>query len=137
MQKHSSNFVSTNNKQYIRFRAQSSLGIFAQKYLRKCEDTYFILQNKYYLCFYNDSFGVKILRDDCALISLNSVGFRELDCPWCHEIFCILFDVVEALCMILYCFIYILTLCTIVVIDSVGCYCIRYIIFSALIESYL
>ena len=27
--------------------AQSSLGIVAQKYLRKCEDTYFILQNKY------------------------------------------------------------------------------------------
>ena len=29
--------------------AQSSLSIFAQKYLCKCEDTYFILQNKY-LC---------------------------------------------------------------------------------------
>ena len=26
---------------------QSSLCIFAQKYLRKCEDAYFILQNKY------------------------------------------------------------------------------------------
>ena len=116
---------------------QSFLSIFAQKYLRKCEDTYFILQKNKYLSFYNDSSGVKILGDDCALISLNSVGFGELDCPWTHKIFCILFDVVEALCMILYCFIYILTLCTIVVIDSVGCYCIRYIIFSALIESYL
>ena len=44
---------------------QSSLSIFAQKYLRKCEDTYFILQNKY-LCIYKDSFGSgsKILRDD-------------------------------------------------------------------------
>ena len=27
--------------------AKSSLGIFAQKYLRKCKDAYFILQNKY------------------------------------------------------------------------------------------
>ena len=43
--------------------AQSSLSIIAQKYLRECEDTYFILQNKY-LCIYEDSFGVKILRDD-------------------------------------------------------------------------
>ena len=63
---------------------QSSLCIFAQKYLRKCEDAYFILQNKYgsvallwrnaicdvnpYLSIYKDSFGMKILRDDCALI---------------------------------------------------------------------
>ena len=46
--------------------AQSSLSIFAQKYLRKCEDTYFILQNKY-LRIDEDSFGAKILRDDCAL----------------------------------------------------------------------
>ena len=45
--------------------AQSFLSIFAQKYLSKCEDTYFILQNKY-LCIYEDSFGVKLLRDDCA-----------------------------------------------------------------------
>ena len=35
------------------------------KYLRKCEDTYFILQKKY-LCIYEDSFGVKILRHDFA-----------------------------------------------------------------------
>ena len=48
--------------------AQSSLIIFAQKYIGKCEDTYFILQNKY-LCIYKDSFGlgVKILGDDCSL----------------------------------------------------------------------
>ena len=45
--------------------AQSSLSIFAQKYLCKCEDTYFILQNKY-LCIHKDNFGGKILRDDCA-----------------------------------------------------------------------
>ena len=41
--------------------------IFAQKYLRKCIDTYFILQNKY-IRIYEDSFGgfgAKILRDDC------------------------------------------------------------------------
>ena len=38
---------------------QSSLSIFAQKYLHKCEDTYFILQNKY-LGIYEDTFG-----DDC------------------------------------------------------------------------
>ena len=46
--------------------AQSSLSILAQKYLGKCEDTYFILQKKYYLCIYKDSFGAKILWDDCA-----------------------------------------------------------------------
>ena len=46
--------------------AQSSLSIFAQKYLCKCEDTYFILQNKY-LCIHKDSFGVKILKDDFPL----------------------------------------------------------------------
>ena len=48
--------------------AQSSLSIFAQKYLRKCKDTYFILQNKYYIRIYEDSFGgfgAKILRDIC------------------------------------------------------------------------
>ena len=47
-------------------RAQSSLCIFTQKYLYKCEDTYFILQNKY-LSIYKDSFGAKILSDDCSL----------------------------------------------------------------------
>ena len=46
---------------------QSSLSIFAQKYLCKCKDTYFILQNKY-LCIHEDSFGAKIHRDDCVLI---------------------------------------------------------------------
>ena len=47
--------------------AISSLSIFAQKYLPKCKDTYFILQNK---CprIYKDSLGSKILRNDCALI---------------------------------------------------------------------
>ena len=42
--------------------AQSSL---SSKYLRKCKYAYFILQNQY-LCIYEDSFGAKILRDDCA-----------------------------------------------------------------------
>ena len=45
--------------------AQSSLIIFTQKYLHKCKDTYFILQNKY-LRIYEDTFGTKILRDDCT-----------------------------------------------------------------------
>ena len=40
-----------------------SLSIVAQKYLRKCEDTYFILQNKY-LRIYELTFGTKILSDD-------------------------------------------------------------------------
>ena len=48
------------------FSAQSSLSIFTQKYLRKCEDTYFILHNKY-LRIYKDSFRAKRLRDDYAL----------------------------------------------------------------------
>ena len=48
--------------------AQSSLSILAQKYFRKCEDTYFIFQNKY-LCIYEDSFGAKILIDDCTLFN--------------------------------------------------------------------
>ena len=34
-------------------------------YLRKCKNTYFILQNKY-LHIYEDSFGAKIPRDDCT-----------------------------------------------------------------------
>ena len=46
--------------------AQLSLSIFTQKYLRKCEDIYFILQNKC-LCIYEDSFGAMIIKDDCAL----------------------------------------------------------------------
>ena len=36
-------------------------------FLRKCEDAYFILQNKY-VCIHEDSFGAKIHRDDCVLI---------------------------------------------------------------------
>ena len=55
---------------------KSSLSIVAQKYLCKCEDTYFILQNKY-LCIYEDSFGEKILRDDCALES-NELEERQV-----------------------------------------------------------
>ena len=47
----------------LQFIVQPSLSIFARKYFHKCEDTYFILQNKY-LCIYKDSFGAKILRDD-------------------------------------------------------------------------
>ena len=47
------------------FSAQSSASIFTQKYLRKCEDTFFILQNKY-LRINEDSFGAKILEDDCV-----------------------------------------------------------------------
>ena len=39
--------------------------LWVRNHLRKCEDTYFILQNKY-LCIYQDSFGAKILTDDCA-----------------------------------------------------------------------
>ena len=34
-------------------------------YLRKCKDTYSIFEKKY-LRIYKDSFGAKILRDDCA-----------------------------------------------------------------------
>ena len=45
------------------FSAQSSLSIFVQKDLRKCKDTYFVVQNKY-LHIYKDSFGAKIFRDD-------------------------------------------------------------------------
>ena len=48
------------------YSAQSSLSIFTQNYLRKCKDIYFMLQNKY-LFIYEDSFGAKILKDDCAL----------------------------------------------------------------------
>ena len=44
---------------------QSFLSIFAHKYLYNCKDTYFILQNKN-LYIYEDSFGAKILRDDCT-----------------------------------------------------------------------
>ena len=35
-------------------------------FLHKCKDISFILQNEY-LCIKQDSFGAKILRDDCAL----------------------------------------------------------------------
>ena len=42
---------------------QSSLNIFANEYLHKCKDTYFVLQNKC-LCIDEDSFEAKTLRDD-------------------------------------------------------------------------
>ena len=52
-------------KNVILLSVQSSLSIINQNYLRKCNNTYFIIQNKY-LHIYEDSFGTKILRDDCA-----------------------------------------------------------------------
>ena len=51
--------------QSVRCSAQSSQSFLAQRFLRKFEDNYFILQNKY-LCFYKDTFGTKTLRDDCT-----------------------------------------------------------------------
>ena len=45
---------------HYEFSAQPSLS------LRKCKDTYSILQNKY-LCIYEGGFEAKILRDDCTL----------------------------------------------------------------------
>ena len=59
---------------YEIFSAQSSPSIFTQKYLRKCKDTYFILQNMY-LSIYEDSFGAKILRDDCALRLIRGISY--------------------------------------------------------------
>ena len=46
-------------------KSSLTLSIFAQKYLYKCKDTYFILQNKY-LYIYEDSFRAKILGDACT-----------------------------------------------------------------------
>ena len=64
---------------------QSSLSVFAQKYLHKCKDTYFILQNKN-LCIYEDSFGAKILRDDCTLCLDSSELFMSaLLIFTCHQ----------------------------------------------------
>ena len=57
------------------FSTQSSLSTFAQKYLPKCKDIYFILQNKH-LHIYEDSFGAKIIKDDCALSVLYMVCKR-------------------------------------------------------------
>ena len=61
----------TKQKQFI-VSAQSSLSNFTQKYLHKCKDTYFILQNMY-LCIYDNSFGAKTLGDDCALSALGPI----------------------------------------------------------------
>ena len=55
-----------------KYNAQSSLKIFAQKYLCIGIDTYSILQKKY-LCIYKDSFWAKILWDDCAHSILNVI----------------------------------------------------------------
>ena len=53
-------FGTTYFSAHLVLSAQSSLSIFAQKYLRKCKDTtYFILQNKH-LPIHEDSFGAKI-----------------------------------------------------------------------------
>ena len=56
-------YLLISDKDLVNFRfndsAQSSLSIFAQKYLCICKDTYFILQNKY-LCIYKDSLGAKM-----------------------------------------------------------------------------
>ena len=46
---------------------QSSLSIFALKYLGKCKDLFYFTKVSMYLCIYEDSFGAKILRNDCAL----------------------------------------------------------------------
>ena len=45
---------------------KSIWGMISKKFDVKYEDTIFIIWNKY-LCVYKDNFGVKILRDDCAL----------------------------------------------------------------------
>ena len=47
---------------------QSSLSSFAQNYLHKCKDTYFILQNKY-LCIYEFSFAAKIKNPETIAIN--------------------------------------------------------------------
>ena len=66
-------FFLNHNHIYKEPSAQSSLSIFAQKYFRNCKYTYLILQNKY-LRIYEDSFGVKILRDTLPiLIAKNAI----------------------------------------------------------------
>ena len=49
----------------VQISGQSFLSTFTKKYLCKSKDAYFILQNKY-VCINEDSFGAKILIDDCA-----------------------------------------------------------------------
>ena len=53
----------------VQISGQSFLSIFTKKYLCKCKDAYFILQNKY-VCIHEDSFGAKILIDDCAFSAI-------------------------------------------------------------------
>ena len=63
-------------------KLQSSLIIFAQRYLCKCKNTYIILQNKY-LCIYEDSFGAKILRDNRTLyMFFSSWALCFSECYW-------------------------------------------------------
>ena len=58
-------------------KSSLTLSIFAQKYLRIMQRylAYLILQNKY-LCIYEDSFGAKIVREDCAPKSSISIGIN-------------------------------------------------------------
>ena len=58
--------LAENSLPYVYFSKIRKKYAIISKYLRKCEDTYFILQKKY-LRIYKDTFGTKILRDDCTL----------------------------------------------------------------------
>ena len=53
----------------VQISGQSFLSIFTQKFLCKCKDAYFFLQNKY-VCIHEDTFGAKILIDDCAFSAI-------------------------------------------------------------------
>ena len=53
-------------------KKSNTLSIFPQINLPKCEEPYFILQNKY-LHIYEDRFGATILRDDHALSRIRRV----------------------------------------------------------------
>ena len=58
--------VTSNRVQFRDELRNHLLSSLTSTYLHKCEDTYFILQNNF-LCIYKDSFGAKILSDDCSL----------------------------------------------------------------------
>ena len=60
--------------------AQLPLCVFAQKYLPKCKDTYFILQNKY-LRIYADSLGAKVL-EMIVHMQVRTCSFYAL---FCHK----------------------------------------------------
>ena len=73
--------------------AQSSLSIFAQNYLCKCKDTYFILQSNY-LRIYKVSFEAKILfRDDCPRRMFNLLiilpFFSDISCFCIFAVLCV------------------------------------------------